>query len=199
MYKRQMYSRLSPAQIAARYKENNTLIQSSCESVGDLLMVYKKLQRLAGFTARVTELIEGVDVVASQPSNVQITGEDDGIHFDNITVHSPDGRLLVKDLSLSVKPGESVFITGANGAGKTSIFRVLAGLWRATSGTVVRPAEGLETTADGEAAIFYVPQRPYLVSGTLRDQVMYPLPGDPARDDEVMAVSYTHLTLPTKA
>ena len=181
-----MYSRLSPAQIAARYKENNTLIQSSCESVGDLLMVYKKLQRLAGFTARVTELIEVVDVVASQPSNVQITGEDDGIHFDNITVHSPDGRLLVKDLSLSVKPGESVFITGANGAGKTSIFRVLAGLWRATSGTVVRPAEGLETTADGEAAIFYVPQRPYLVSGTLRDQVMYPLPGDPARDDEVM-------------
>ena len=181
-----MYSRLSPAQIAARYKENNTLIQSSCESVGDLLMVYKKLQRLAGFTARVTELIEGVDVVASQPSNVQITGEDDGIHFDNITVHSPDGRLLVKDLSLSVKPGESVFITGANGAGKTSIFRVLAGLWRATSGTVVRPAEGLETTADGEAAIFYVPQRPYLVSGTLRDQVMYPLPGDAARDDEVM-------------
>ena len=157
--------------------------------MGDLLMVYKKLQRLAGFTARVTELIEGVDVVASQPSNVQITGEDDGIHFDNITVHSPDGRLLVKDLSLSVKPGESVFITGANGAGKTSIFRVLAGLWRATSGTVVRPAEGLETTADGEAAIFYVPQRPYLVSGTLRDQVMYPLPTrDAAADAKLWSV-----------
>jgi ATP-binding cassette subfamily D (ALD) protein 3 len=150
------------------------------------MLVYKKLQRLAGFTARVTELIESVDAVSHEASNVEVTSEDDGIHFKDVTVHAPDGRLLVKDLTLSLNPGESVFITGANGAGKTSIFRVLAGLWRATSGTVIRPSHGLATTEDGDAAVFYVPQRPYLVSGTLRDQVMYPLEGDPERDDEIV-------------
>jgi ATP-binding cassette, subfamily D (ALD), member 3 len=178
---------LSASEIAARYKENDTLIKSASGSIGDLMLVYKKLQRLAGFTARVTELIESVDSIQVEPSNVEVAAEgDDGIHFENVTVHAPDGRLLVQDLTLSVNPGESVFITGANGAGKTSIFRVLAGLWRATSGKVIRPSHGLATTDDGDAAIFYVPQRPYLVSGTLRDQVMYPLPGDSSRDDEII-------------
>lgn len=133
-----------------------------------------------------TELIESVDSISAERSTVHVAGEDDGLHFDNVTVHAPDGRLLVKDLTLHIKPGESFFITGANGAGKTSIFRVLAGLWRATSGTVTRPSSGLATTEDGDAAIFYVPQRPYLVSGTLRDQIMYPLPGDASRDDDVL-------------
>ena len=138
------------------------------------MLVYKKLQRLAGFTARVTELIESVDSVSAEASTVQVAGEDDGIHFKDVTVYAPDGRLLVKNLNLDINPGESVFITGANGAGKTSIFRVLAGLWRAASGSVVRPSHGLATTADGDAAIFYVPQRPYLVLGTLRQQLLYP-------------------------
>ena len=181
-----MYSDLSASEIAARYKENDTLIKSASGSIGDLMLVYKKLQRLAGFTARVTELIESVDSVSAEASTVQVAGEDDGIHFKDVTVYAPDGRLLVKNLNLDINPGESVFITGANGAGKTSIFRVLAGLWRAASGSVVRPSHGLATTADGDAAIFYVPQRPYLVSGTLRDQVMYPLAGDEDRDDEVL-------------
>ena len=179
------YSNLAPSEIAARYKENDTLIKSASGSIGDLMLVYKKLQRLAGFTARVTELIESVESLSTEPSTVHVTGDDDGMHFDRVTVHAPDGRLLVKDLTLHIKPGESVFITGANGAGKTSIFRVLAGLWQASSGNITRPVQGLATTVDGEAAIFYVPQRPYLVSGTLRDQIMYPLPGNAACDDDV--------------
>jgi len=182
-----MFSNLSASEIAARYKENDTLIKSASGSIGDLMLVYKKLQRLAGYTARVTELIESVDSIQVEPSDVEVAAEgEEGIHFKNVTVHAPDGRLLVRDLSLSVNPGESVFITGANGAGKTSIFRVLAGLWRASSGKVIRPAHGLGTTSDGDASVFYVPQRPYLVSGTLRDQVMYPLAGDSSRDEEVI-------------
>ena len=55
----------SPAEIAARYRESDTLIQSASSSIGDLMMVYKKLQRLAGFTARVVELLEARVVVQS--------------------------------------------------------------------------------------------------------------------------------------
>jgi ABC-type uncharacterized transport system fused permease/ATPase subunit len=108
-----------------------------------------------------------------------------GVRFDGVTVFSPDGRLLVKDVTFALKPGQNLFVTGANGAGKTSLFRVLAGLWAPAAGTVTRPdvsrsgGSAAKTAGDRPFQVFYVPQKPYLVSGSLRDQVMYPLPGEP--------------------
>jgi ATP-binding cassette subfamily D (ALD) protein 3 len=121
--------------------------------------------------------------------------------------------LLVKDVSFDLKPGENLFVTGANGAGKTSLFRVLAGLWEPASGVVTRPdvqrsddddddddddsrdaseeeeEGGTETTSSAASRpfqVFYVPQKPYLVSGSLRDQVMYPRAGSSDFDDEII-------------
>jgi ATP-binding cassette subfamily D (ALD) protein 3 len=215
----------SAARVAALYRESDTLIQSASSSIGDLMMVYKKLQRLAGFTARVVELIEAVDgdraqrAVANEalplplnagtgasgaqpdsrirsPSSPETANGSD-FAFRNVTVYSPDGRLLVKDLDLVLRPGENLFVSGANGAGKTSLFRVLAGLWAPARGTVSRPAArapgsvanaqsfatdfGVSKSVpsapflhDLDARVFYVPQRPYLAHGSLRDQVTYP-------------------------
>ena len=224
------------AQIAALYRESDTLIQSASSSIGDLMMVYKKLQRLAGFTSRVVELIEAVDgdraekkragkekrktteetrSATSSGEGVETSGSNDAtdrkkspaagsifsatgsrnvFSFSDVTVYSPDGRLLVKDLNLVLRPGENLFVSGANGAGKTSLFRVMAGLWAPAFGTVSRPSGdgGFTNTDTGgtqtfDSRVFYVPQRPYLAHGSLRDQVTYPEVCGTARDASVDA------------
>jgi len=78
---------------------------------------------------------------------------------------SPTGQKLAVGLTFSVKRGTNVLVSGPNGAGKSSLFRLLGGLWPLFSGTLVRPSK---------EKLFYVPQQPYLVPGTLRDQVTYP-------------------------
>jgi ATP-binding cassette subfamily D (ALD) long-chain fatty acid import protein len=98
---------------------------------------------------------------------------------------------LVKDLSFIVQPGEHLMITGSNGVGKTAIARVLAGLWRPSSngaefGSPSGPQNGFITPEIGAVyapqgahdhrhpSIFVVPQRAYMVVGSLLDQVIYP-------------------------
>jgi len=189
------------SEVAARYRESDTLIRSASESIGDLMMVYKKLQRLAGFTSRVVDLLEAVEEskgerqgaasklnlshLPSPPSDSLVCSQaDDAIRFHKVCVHSPDDRLLVKDMELTITLGQNLLITGANGAGKTSLFRCLAGLWTPSSGVISRPASGMNK--DGKMSLFYVPQRPYLVSGTLRDQVIYPHEGGSETDQNVL-------------
>lgn len=74
----------------------------------------------------------------------------------------------MRDLTFEVVPGRSVLIMGPNGSGKSSLFRVMAGLWPLQAGTVTLPSPSNQ--------LFYLSQRPYLVAGSLRDQLLYPLP-----------------------
>jgi len=91
-------------------------------------------------------------------------------------------QLLVQDLSFIVKPHQHLMITGSNGVGKTAIARVLAGLWaprNAMTASVHTPASVTAVAGDDDDTIkngcmFVVPQRAYMVSGSLLDQVIYP-------------------------
>lgn len=89
----------------------------------------------------------------------------DHISFEGVDLVSPDGTVLARGLSFHVPRGANVMVTGPNGCGKSSLFRVIGELWPLASGVLRKPS------ADD---ILFVPQRPYLVKGTLRDQIIYP-------------------------
>ncbi|HEY2485406.1 MAG TPA: SbmA/BacA-like family transporter [Candidatus Binataceae bacterium] len=89
-----------------------------------------------------------------------------GVELDQLTVMTPDGgRTLIQDLNVDVSALEPVLVQGPSGTGKTSLMRALAGIWREGSGTVTRPPL---------ADVMFLPQRPYMVLGSLRDQLTYP-------------------------
>jgi putative ATP-binding cassette transporter len=88
-----------------------------------------------------------------------------GIRAEHLQLDLPDGRVIVPDISLSVAPGESVLINGPTGAGKSTLFRALAGIWPFGAGQVHIPSD---------ARLLFLPQRPYLPIGTLREATTYP-------------------------
>jgi ATP-binding cassette subfamily D (ALD) protein 3 len=95
----------------------------------------------------------------------KIVCTEDVIEFDKVPIVSPNGDTLVESMNFKISPGMNCIITGPNGCGKSSLFRILGGLWPISGGTLYRPT--IEK-------LFYIPQRPYLPPGTLRDQIIYP-------------------------
>ena len=98
--------------------------------------------------------------------------------LDHLTLQTPGGaRTLVKNLSLSVAPGEGLLIEGESGSGKSSLLRAIAGLWYCGSGRILRPPPG---------EILFLPQQPYMILGTLRSQLLYPDRERPPPDAELL-------------
>ena len=143
--------------------------------------------RLAEWFASVTrvdelaEALEALDVGTIMEGETQITlGEsaDGAIHIDNLSIAHSNGRIVIADTSGVVEPGEKVLITGESGSGKSTLIRALAGLWPWGSGSIGLPR--------GKRLAF-VPQKPYLPMGTLRDVLLYPEAESRVSDEVVVA------------
>jgi vitamin B12/bleomycin/antimicrobial peptide transport system ATP-binding/permease protein len=115
--------------------------------------------------ARLSALGDAVDRVSpGGASRIAIDDTGAELAWDHLTLRLPhDGRVLIDDLSAAVKPGTRTLITGSSEMARLALFRATAGLWHAGEGRVVHPP------AD---AILFVPQRPYLQPGTLRQTLV---------------------------
>lgn len=100
--------------------------------------------------------------------------------LESLTLHPPQSdRVLIKDLNLSLKPGDALLITGESGCGKSSLLRAIAGLWNTGSGVIHHPPQ---------ENFFFLPQQPYLQTGTLRSQLIYPSAHTDLSDAQLLAI-----------
>ncbi|TRX97304.1 hypothetical protein FHL15_001582 [Xylaria flabelliformis] len=162
---------------------NRRMLLSASDAFGRVMFSYREIMELAGYTSRVASLLDVMDDIQAghfEKKLVSSSGieeheavlkgrgkvvESKDIEFIDVPIISPNGDVLVKALSFSLKQGDHLLVVGPNGCGKSSLFRILGGLWPVYGGTVYKPPF---------TDIFYIPQRPYLSRGSLRQQITYP-------------------------
>ncbi|GAB1313159.1 ATP-binding cassette long-chain fatty acid transporter pxa2 [Madurella fahalii] len=162
---------------------NRRMLLSASDAFGRIMFSYREIMELAGYTSRVSSLLEVMDDIQAghfEKKLVSSSGTEDNeavlrgrgkviesknIEFIDVPIISPNGDVLVRALSFSLKQGDHLLVVGPNGCGKSSLFRILGGLWPVYGGTVYKPPF---------SDIFYIPQRPYLSRGSLRQQIIYP-------------------------
>ncbi|MDI1287284.1 MAG: ABC transporter ATP-binding protein/permease [Reyranella sp.] len=127
--------------------------------------------------ARFREVLDDLPAIEEGAEEIKRAPHPEGnLAFEGVRILLPDGHIIIEEASASFMPGDRVLIVGETGAGKSTLFRAIAGLWPWGSGTILTPAP---------EAMAFLPQRPYLPLGTLRNAVTYPSPPDAYSDADI--------------
>ncbi len=113
--------------------------------------------RLTSFDAAMRAHVGAQETLARDPAPA--------LQADGLTIALPDGTPLLENTALALQPGGSVLLQGPSGSGKSTLFRAFAGIWPFARGRVQIPADAM-----------FIPQRPYVPDGRLRDALAYPKP-----------------------
>lgn len=133
-------------------------------------------RRVAGLQ----NLLDGLDAVSAGAPGIAIgDSPDESVRIENLSISLSNGATLIEDASVQIAPGEKVLFKGESGSGKSTLIRAVSGLWPWGEGTILLPKD---------ARIAFIPQRPYLPLGALRDALLYPGGDDAVCDDELKSL-----------
>jgi len=168
-------SKYTGEQIAQYFTSTWKMMEAMATAIQDLFELTHRIGRLSGFAARVNELMRGLEKrppvlndaieAAKRGPFPPVYKDGKNLHFEHVSIFKPDGTLLVKDLNFTVERGQRVLVTGPNGCGKSSLFRVIRKLWPLVEGTITMPPA---------KEVQFVTQVNFVPIGTLRELVIYP-------------------------
>ncbi|AMD19956.1 HCL195Cp [Eremothecium sinecaudum] len=173
----------SSEDLTAGFITNRRLLMTASSSVGRYFELRRNIQQLKGEAIRLNtfnDILEKSKANFSEGSDVLIEYDNSRIQFVNIPLVTPALQVLIPELNFELKHGDHLLIIGPNGCGKSSLFRVLGGLWPVMKSFVnpdktaklVIPSRNAE---NGRKPIFYLPQRSYMSNfSSFREQITYP-------------------------
>jgi putative ATP-binding cassette transporter len=152
-------------------------------NITELAAFSASISRLEGFQNKVesfTAAAGGRGDSALAPAEREVVTPGSAITLHHVDLVPPRSeRMLIHDLSLSITPHQRLLVVGPSGCGKTSFLRLISGLWNPGAGSLQRPPEG---------ELLFIPQKPYTLLGSLREQLCYPQPPDRFNDDQLRHV-----------
>lgn len=166
---------------------------SAFSNISDSLSFFRNAyDQFAAYRAsiiRLHGLVEANTDACRMPSLETLPSTDGSVRLSRVEVRTPTGTQLLDPVDLTLRPGDTMVVTGKSGAGKTTLLRSLAQMWPYTSGSVTRPMDDHET--------MFLSQLPYVPLGDLRTVVSYPAEAGGISDDQLQRVlskvALTHL------
>ncbi|XP_040572164.1 lysosomal cobalamin transporter ABCD4 [Lepeophtheirus salmonis] len=171
------YDSLDQAKLGNQISQNSFVCMTLIYNLSQLVDLASKFANMAGVTHRMIELVEILEKHNSNPTffkdNAICTNDKDPhmfetmINLENIILKIPSPttpRVLIDNLNLSIKTGDRILITGASSSGKTSLLRLIRGLWPTVEGSISFFTDSIE----------FLSQRPLMTDGSLLQNMIYP-------------------------
>ncbi len=180
---------VAPAFLRGDIKDFGTVTLSAeafvrvAEALSVLIQNFGVISTIAAVTTRLGSFTETLEQTAEESScyfpRIATVSYEERIEFENVNIQTPtSAQIIVSNLNLKHENG-GLLITGPSGKGKTSILRVLSGLWVFGEGKLTRPQPD---------DCLFIPQKPYLILGSLRNQLLYASKHSGYSDNELEAI-----------
>lgn len=147
------------------------------DSLSYFVDMYSSIAQWQAVVMRLTYFGRHMHEVSEQAErfNVERFASAETVSVENMQVNLPDGTPLLTKLNFTLRPGANVLIKGVSGSGKSTLLRALAGIWPFVTGCINLPKN---------EELMFIPQKPYLPLGTLREALLYP-GNKPLPDEEL--------------